>query len=350
MSVVTIVGAGMMGTALCYPLADNQHTIRLVGTPLDEEIITSIRSKQVHPILQRRVPDGIKAYSFTELPQALAGTHFVINGVSSFGIPWFASTVGPLLKPEVPVLSVTKGLEDQPNGDLLIFPTAINNRLPPQLKDKISLNAIGGPCTAHELAARRQTCVVYTGKDLRVLEQFKALLGTPYYHIWLSLDMLGVEFSAALKNAYALAVGIAVGMMEKAGPDGLALAYNPQAALFAQGTYEIRRWLELAGAGVENASWLPGAGDLYVTIYGGRTVRLGKLLGQGVAFVEAMRILSGVTLESVEIITRIGRALSKLEARRIIQPDDFPLIRHLNRVINYGEKVNIPWDSFFHRI
>jgi glycerol-3-phosphate dehydrogenase (NAD(P)+) len=35
MANVAIVGAGMMGTATAYPLADNGHTVRLVGTHLD---------------------------------------------------------------------------------------------------------------------------------------------------------------------------------------------------------------------------------------------------------------------------------------------------------------------------
>ena len=47
-----------------------------------------------------------------------------------------------------------------------------------------------------------------------------------------------------------------------------------------------------------------GAGDLYVTIYGGRTRRIGTLLGRGLSFQEAMVQLKGVTLESIVIATR----------------------------------------------
>ena len=39
MSVITIVGAGMMGSAVCFPACDNGHEVRLVGSPLDREII-----------------------------------------------------------------------------------------------------------------------------------------------------------------------------------------------------------------------------------------------------------------------------------------------------------------------
>jgi glycerol-3-phosphate dehydrogenase (NAD(P)+) len=339
----------MMGTALAWPLADNGHTVRLVGTPLDRDIIDSIQKDQIHPRLQRPVPVGVTAYHVSQLPEALDGTDFIASGVSSFGVNWFAEVVGSQLKPGVPVIAVTKGLEDQPDGDLIILPEVISQRLPAALQGKISLNAIAGPCIAHELAARRQTGVVFCGKDEAVLTVLKNLFGTSYYHIWTSNHLVGVEVCAALKNAYAMGVGLAVGMMEAAGPDGVAAMYNPQAALFAQSCLEMRRMLKLLGGDPEEVSWLPGAGDLYVTVFGGRTVRLGKLLGQGVSFAEARRRMAGETLESVEIITRVARALPRLESRGLARQVDFPLLLHMNEMINHGKTVNIPWESFFNR-
>ena len=130
MSTITIVGAGLMGTALCWPLTDNGHRVRLTGTPLDTDLIEGVRKDRIHPTLQRAVPESVDTYTVDELETSLKGADWVIDGVSSFGVNWFADTVGPLLKPEQPVLAVTKGLEDQPNGDLLILPEVINRRLP----------------------------------------------------------------------------------------------------------------------------------------------------------------------------------------------------------------------------
>ena len=347
MSIVTIIGAGMMGSALCWPLRDNHHTVRLVGTFLDEEIIASVKKSGLHPTLHRSLPAGVTAWSHTQIPQAVQDADLIVSGVSSFGVDWFCQTAGSYLTPEVPVIAVTKGLEDQPNGDLLVLPEASNYKLPGHLQGKVSLNAIGGPCISHELAARRQTGVVFCGRDLAILEQIKSIFATDYYHIWPSTDLLGVEVCAALKNAYALGVGLAVGMMEKAGPDGLANMYNPQAALFGQSCFEMKRLVELLKGGKDNVSWLPGAGDLYVTVFGGRTVRLGKMLGQGISFAEARRRMAGETLESVEIITRTARALPKLAARGLASLDDFPLLLHMNAVINQGEPIDIPWNKFF---
>jgi len=350
MAIVTIIGAGMMGTAMCWPLADRGHTVRLVGTPLDEDIIQSIRSSRIHPRLEREAPPGVAAYPVAGLPEAVQGAELIIGGVSSFGVDWFAETAGPHLRPETPVLSVTKGLEDQPDGSLVTLPAALDRRMTPERRGRISFNAIGGPCIAHELAARRQTAVVFTGLDAAMLHRLREMLSTPYYHIWTSTDLTGVEVCAALKNAYALGVGLAVGMMEAAGPDGLAHNYNPQAALFGQSCYEMRRMVRLLGGDEGHVTWLPGPGDLYVTVFGGRTVRLGKLLGQGTSFREARQIMAGVTLESVEIVTRVARALPRLAGRGLVDLADFPLLLHLDEILNQDQPLAIPWNRFFRAV
>lgn len=346
MATVTIIGAGMMGTAMCWPLADNGHSVRLVGTPLDGEIIDSLVQNNDHPTLQRSVPLGVQPYRVDRLGKALDGADLIISGVSSFGVEWFAGAVGPLLKAGQPVLAVTKGLEDQPNGDLWILPDVTQSKLPPCLRESANLNAIGGPCIAHELAARRHTGVVFAGTEPDVLRWLRDALATDYYHISLSTDLVGVEVCAAMKNAYALGVGLAVGMMEAAGADGLARMYNPQAALFGQAVLEMQRLLAVMGGGTQNAHWLPGPGDLYVTVFGGRTVALGKLLGKGASFRDARERMAGVTLESVEITTRVARALPKMAGRGLLKLADFPLLLHLDEIINQGQSVKIPWNRF----
>ena len=347
MTTVTIVGAGMMGSALCWPLRDNGMDVRLVGTPLDEEIIRSIIQTGIHPTLQRKIPDGVKPVYCDDLSQALKGTNVVVNGVSSFGTDWFAHDVGPLLKAGVPAIAVTKGLVVQPDGYLKPLPEYIDDCLPSESRGKISLNAIGGPCIAHELAARRETCVVFTGHDLEILLKLRKLFSTPYYHIWASTDLREVEICAALKNGYSLAMGMMVGVLDKTGADGLAEMYNPQAALFAQSCREMRLLLKSQGGNEDYVSGLPGAGDLYVTVYGGRTLKLGRLLGQGISFPQAKEMMAGITLESVETIIHVADAIAPLEARGLVRSDELPLIKFVHDVIRLNRPVDFPWESFF---
>ncbi len=346
MTTIAIVGAGMMGTALAWPLRDNGVEVRLVGTPLDEEIIRSILYNGLHPTLQRKVPQGVQAFYCEDIAEALHGTEFVVNGVSSFGTDWFVQSVGPRLRPEVPVLAVTKGLVTRPDGYLQTLPEYVNQGLPPALQDRISLNAIGGPCIAHELAARRQTCVVFAGRNLEHLSILKKLFTNSYYHIWTTPDYREVEICAALKNGYALAIGMGVGIMDRAGVDGLAHMYNPQAALFAQSCLEMRLLIKSQDGKEEYVSWLPGAGDLYVTVYGGRTLKLGRLLGQGYSFAEATGQMANVTLESVQIITRVFAAIKPLQDRGKIREEDLPLLSFLHGVISRDQPVDFPFDQF----
>jgi glycerol-3-phosphate dehydrogenase (NAD(P)+) len=347
MTIVTIVGAGMMGTALCWPLSDNRHQVRLVGTPLDDAIIQSIRQSGIHPKHQRQVPAGVQAFFHGELPQAVQDAEVIVSGVSSFGVDWFGQTVGPYLKPEVPVIAVTKGLKDLPDGNLLTLPEATNSLLPADLQGRISLNAIGGPCIAQELAAQRHTGVVFCGRDQAVLDMLQKTFATPYYHVRTSTDLVGVEACAALKNAYAMGINLAVGQFDIAGKDGIAMMTNPQAALFAQALAEMSKLVAWMGGDPRQLYSLPGAGDLYVTTFGGRTARLGRYLGQGLSYAQARQELAGETLESVEIITVTARAVRKLIPRGVFTAGDFPLLLHMDEIIHQEKPVKIPWEQFF---
>lgn len=336
MSVVTVVGAGMMGSALSFPLCDNGHEVRLVGTMLDREIIDSIRKTGFHPTLKRQLPDGVRCFQLDELGEALNGVDIIVGGVSSFGVDWFVSDVVPRLPAGVPVLSVTKGMANAKAGELVTFPSLLKAAAP-----QIVFSAVGGPCTSYELADRVQTTVCFCGEDLPVLEQLRKVFRTDYYHVSVSTDVTGVELAVALKNAYALAVTLAVGMSKSA---GLPPQYNSQAALFGQGVAEMRELLALFGGGEDNIVW--GAGDLYVTVFGGRTRALGTLLGEGFRFDDAIAQLAGVTLESVVITSRVARALREKVDQGVVKANHFPLLLHVDEIINSGAELNVPWQAF----
>lgn len=343
MAVITIIGAGMMGSGMSRPARDNGHEVRLVGTPLDREIIREASISGRHVPMKRNLPDGIKYYQIEDVKTALQGTDYIICGVSSFGVDWFADEMLPILPDGIPVLSVTKGLLDDEQGNLMTFPEFLASRMAKERN--ISFSAIGGPCTSYELMDKHQTMVYFCGPDAAVLAKFKQLLETEYYHIETSTDIRGVEGCVAMKNAYAVAVSMAIGMAERLdGPD--AYMYNPQAALFGQSIREMTRIVRLLGGNGDLAGGIPGAGDLFVTIFGGRTRRLGYLLGYGKTYAEAKEELKGVTLESVVIITRMSRAIRKMAEQGKVALADFSLLLFLDSVINQGAAADIPWNTF----
>lgn len=342
MSTAAIVGAGMMGSAMCMPLCDNGHEVRLVGTHLDRDIIARVAVDRFHPTLKRVLPEKILPMQVEDLAEALTGVDLVICGVSSFGVEWFAEKVIPLIPAGTPVLAVTKGLMEGEGGTLLTFPHWWASKA--AAEQHIAFNAIGGPCTSYELADRRHSHVYFCGESQEVLEELRAILATDYYHVSLSTDVVGIESAVALKNAFALAVTLAVGLQERAEGQGCQLAYNPQAALFGQSVREMAELVRFLGGRPESVT--AGIADLYVTIFGGRTRKLGTLLGRGLTFPQAMAELAGVTLESVAIATRIARAVRQQAAQGRLNIDTFPLLIHVDEVINQGAAVSIPWDKF----
>ena len=342
MKTIVIVGAGMMGSAMSYPARDNGNCVRLVGTPLDRDIIDEAKKSGWHKTIKRQLPDGIEFFQIEELNEALEGADLMIGGVSSFGVDWFCENILPIIPESLPVLSITKGMMDTEEGELIPYPYLYEKRLGGSRK--LSLNAVGGPCTSYELADHDPTEVCFCGRDIEQLRAFKAMFETDYYHISLSTDVVGVECAVAMKNAYALGVSLAIGLSERIEGVGGKEHYNSQAALFGQSVREMRRLLKLTGSGDDNI--VLGAGDLYVTVFGGRTRKIGTLLGRGLSFEEAMNELSGVTLESIVIATRTARAVRRLIEKGAAKASDFPLLMHIDELINHGAEVNIPWSAF----
>ena len=342
MSVITIIGSGMMGSALAFPARENGNTVRLAGTPLDREIIEICRKTGQHPKFDRPFPEGVEYYQFEECAGILKESDLIICGVSSFGVDWFAETVLPILPENVPVLSVTKGLLCQEDGTLISYPDFWQKTLD-SLKKTNELCAIGGPCTSYELVAHDQTLVAFCGKNRTTLERLKQMMNTSYYHVIATTDVMGIESAVALKNGYALGIALTIGEnFKRCGKEEL--HYNSQAGVFLQATREMHSLVNHLGGTDE--SFYVGIGDLYVTVYGGRTRKVGILLGEGYSIDESLEKLQGVTLESLVVAGRVAKALRIQAEQGKIDLADYPLLLHVDSIITDRAPVNIPWQEF----
>ena len=338
-----------MATALVFPLTDNGHEVRLVGTHLDREIIDSIKEEGVHPGLGLQLPKGVSAYQLEEAEQAFDGADIAMSGVNSFGVRWASEQFANLLKPGMMVIAVTKGMEADDEGNLRILPEVLAEQVPQDVREQVSWSAITGPAIAGEVAVRRDTCVVFTGEDADVLEKLAGIFRTDFYHVWTSMDLTGCEACAAIKNCYAFGAGFMEGILDREGEQEAKYRnYNYGAALFGQATRELGQWMELLGGNQETPYGLPGVGDMFVTSMGGRNVKAGRFVGGGVQFSEVQNErMKGVTLEGVAAIGVIGGALEKLTGRGIVAEEDFPLMRHLYAVVAKDEPLDMPWSTFF---
>ena len=344
MAVITIIGAGMMGSALAFPARENGHEVRLVGTHLDRDIIDACKATNRHPKFVRDFPAGLRYFQIEDVTDAINGSDLIIGGVSSFGVDWFGDEILPVIPESMPIITVTKGLVDLPDGTLIPYPEYWSRKLAEKGLVR-NLNAIGGPCTSYELVAHDQTQVAFCGKDMKTLEFIRSLMETDYYHISLSTDVVGVESAVALKNGYALGIALTIGLNQQAFGIDSELHYNSQAAVFGQSVREMSRLLAMQGA-LTLHNQVIGLGDLYVTVYGGRTRLIGILLGRGMALEDAKRELNGVTLESLVVAERVARAVKVRIAAGELQAADFPLLLHIDEILTQGKSVCIPWDNF----
>ncbi|MER8377030.1 glycerol-3-phosphate dehydrogenase [Mesorhizobium sp. M1409] len=297
MAKIVVLGAGVMGTALCVPAAENNHTVLLVGTPLDSDIVTAMRQPGgVHPKLDYALSDNVEAIPFDGLrSHHLSDADFIIVGVSSPGIAWVTDILNRLMTAPRPVALVTKGLD--PAGSTV---STYAQTLPFRIPMMSAFIGIGGPCIARELANRLPTASIYACQDISTAERFAAIMETDYYRLAVTADVTGVEACAALKNFFA----IGVSAMQTRYPDQKRAdgqSKNPTAAAFTQASLEMARLCERLGGHAATAFGLAGLGDLHVTVGGGRNSRLGHGLGTGRSVLDVLSSdLFGETVEGVD--------------------------------------------------
>jgi len=346
MAVIVVLGAGMMGSALCVPLADRGHDLRLVGTPLDAEIIDSLSNNAPHPTLGLALPSAVAAFPVDELATAMHGAEVIVLGVSSAGSTWAADAIVPFARPDVPVLMITKGLVWD-GTTLEVLPDVVA-RVLARSGCQLAPAAIAGPCIAGELARRVPSCVVLAGRDRATLDALSALLETDYYHPRPSTDVIGVEVCAALKNAYAMGVAFAAGIHARSGGEAGSIAmHNLESAVFAQAALEMQTVVGALGGDPRSAVGLAGVGDLDVTNNGGRTGRFGRFLGQGLSRDEAIAAMEGATLECLEILAVMRAATRGLTTSGKLASGALPLLEHLAAVALDGAAIALPLNEFF---
>lgn len=340
---IAIIGAGMMGSALAFPARENGNQVAIVGTPLDRDIIDACKKENKHLKFDRAFPDGVEFYQFEQMSKAIEGADFIIGGVSSFGVDWFLENVLPEIDPSVPVITVTKGLIALEDGSLISYPEYWETELKKKGIER-EICAIGGPCTSYELVCHDKTEVAFCGKNKKVLQMIKKALATDYYYISLTNDVVGLETAVALKNGYALAIAMSIGLRERENPNDTELHYNSQAGAFYQAVREMKRILKMQNATQDCESM--GFGDLYVTVYGGRTRKIGILLGKGLTYEQAVEELNGVTLESLVIARRLVKALKLKAQKGLVNLNDYPMMMHVGEVLDNGKDALLPWGKF----
>ena len=339
MSVITILGAGVMGSSMCMPLVDRGHEVRLVGTHLDDHIIDSIAGNGLHPKLNVTMPVSVKSYHHGEFAKALGDdTDIVLLGVSSAGVSWAIETLSRTINKPTPIVMITKGMK--PEADhMRAFPDVVAEEL------NVPVAAIAGPCIAGELAARRPTGTVIVSRDAALATRIAESFACDYYFPRVSTDMMGVEVCAAFKNFFAIAVGWAHGRNEiLAETENKARNNNAAAILFDQAVREMLALTSALGGSPESVWGMPGVGDLYVTCQAGRNSRLGHALGRGLTYDQAKDgPLKNETVEGAELGIAVASSIRGMISSDKLKAADVPLTLALLNALTQNIPLEPPW-------
>ncbi|MGI9505001.1 MAG: glycerol-3-phosphate dehydrogenase [Geminicoccaceae bacterium] len=347
MAEIIIIGSGVMGTSIAVPALDNGNTVTLVGSPLDDAIIETMRGGGTHPKLDRPLAGAVTYRRQDELTaEDLGEADIVLLGVSSAGIPWILDYLLGFGVPIQRLMMITKGLDVLEDGGVRTLPPRLVETLSPLGPPEVI--GVGGPCIARELANRAPTAVIFGGERAAATFCQKAF-ATDYYHIRPSADLIGVEANAPLKNF--MAIGVAATWSRF--PDPIkdnARQMNPTAAVFEQAIHELALLTQWLGGNPMTALRLAGAGDLFVTVNAGRNSRLGLRLGAGDSVNDALAgPLEGETVEGVDTGRALGPALYKAWQKDPVLAAEMPLTRALLNAILHEELFSFDMGAYWYR-
>jgi glycerol-3-phosphate dehydrogenase (NAD(P)+) len=290
MRTVTVLGAGSWGTALAVHLARVGHDVRLWAR--DGALVDEIASRRANAVYlpDVRLPDT--ASVTRDMREALAGAELVVSAIPSHGCRAVMQGAAPFLAARAVIVSATKGLEA---GSMLRMSQVIEE----EAGADHPVVVLSGPSFAIEVARELPTAVLAASSNPTAIELVQEEFRGPYFRLYGSDDVIGVEIGAAMKNIIAIAAGVV---------EGLGLGHNALAALITRGLAELTRLACAAGGRHETLAGLSGLGDLVLTCTGSlsRNRHVGIELARGRGLAE---ILAGMKMVAEGVVTT-GAALA----------------------------------------
>jgi glycerol-3-phosphate dehydrogenase (NAD(P)+) len=290
-----VVGAGSWGTALANLLAKKGGDTVLWS--FEPEVAESIRSEHVNRRYLEEVALDPRLRVTTDMREAVEGAAVVLSVSPSHVVRPVMAQAARHMTPGVLVVSASKGIE---NDSLKTMDEVLSDVLPNHAVAGCAF--LSGPSFALEVGQEQPTAVTIASHSREAAARAQALFQTPYFRVYTSSDVRGVELGGSLKNVIAIAAGVV---------EGLGYGNNTRAALITRGLAEITRLGVAGGAEAGTFAGLAGMGDLILTCTGAlsRNRQVGVELGRGRPIEE---ILGGMVAVAEGVKTaRSARDLSQ---------------------------------------
>jgi glycerol-3-phosphate dehydrogenase (NAD(P)+) len=307
---VAVLGAGSWGTALAVHLGRVGHEVRLWAR--DETLVHDMSTRRANAVYLPDVPFPPGLTPTHALRDALGGADLVVSAVPSHGCRAVMKSASPSLAAHVVIVSATKGLEA---GTLLRMSEVIGQ----EAGVTHPVVVLSGPSFASEVARQLPTAILAASQDAAAIALVQQEFRGPFFRLYGSDDVAGVEIGAAMKNIIAIAAGVV---------EGLGLGHNALAALITRGLAELTRLACAGGGRRETLAGLSGLGDLVLTCTGSlsRNRHVGLELARGRALPE---ILAGMKMVAEGVVTT-GAALALGERYGV----ELPITTQMAEVLN----------------
>ena len=253
---IGIIGGGVWGSAIAKLLSNNKVCI----ITRDTKIVTSINEHRFNPRLKYAVfNENVSATA--DLNEAKDMDYLFLT-LPSQKIRDVLSKVD-LSKNTQEIIIASKGIE--------IESCSFLSDVVKEVSTNTNINVLSGPCFSEEVSQNLPTAVTFASSNKKSFENINSLFHNKNFRIYYSEDLIGCQIGGALKNIYAIAAGITL---------GLNLGENAKSALITRSFVEICRFGESMGAKKQTIFGLSGLGDLMLTCSSlkSRNTKFGQLI------------------------------------------------------------------------
>ncbi len=304
---VAVLGAGSWGTTMASLVAPRHPTVLWARNP---EVAKEVNTEHSNAAYLPGFGLAPELSATADLEEAVCDADLVVVGVPTSGFRGVLEDAGPCMRPWIPVVSLSKGLE---KGSHLRMTEVIAQVVPGH-----PVAALTGPNIAYEIMSGKAAAAVIATEDLEVARAIQKVVTRGVFRVYLNDDVTGCEMGGALKNVIAIAAGIG---------EGLGVGDNTRAAVMSRGLAELTRLGVAMGAQPTTFAGLAGMGDLIATCMSphSRNRAVGEQLGRG-------RRLEDILAEMHMVAEGVKTATVALELAEL-HGLDLPICTMIDKVV-----------------
>lgn len=293
---ICILGTGNMGTALAKLISGNGYKVKMWG--IDREAIDNINTHHENKKFLPNIVLSNQVSAHLDLSEAIKNTKIVIMAVPAQVTQGVVEKMIGFLNKNQIILSAAKGIEIKTG---LTVTEIIKKNCPKSWHNNLAV--LMGPLFASEISQGIPTVGVVATSQISNFRIIKNILQNSNFLVRYSKDLAGAELAGALKNVYAIILGVC---------DGLGYGWNTKSAAMTAAIKEMSEVGIVLGGKKETFYGLAGMGDLLTTGFGekSRNRRFGEKVCSGLSVKDVLQEI-GQVVEGASTVKVLSKILQK---------------------------------------